>query len=586
MEYRGYDSAGVVVLNEPPRLVKSVGRIANLEKKLDHITLHGNAGIAHTRWATHGKPSETNAHPHTDCRAGVFLAHNGIIENYQVLKQNLLHEGHVFKSETDTETIAHLIEKYYAGDLEDAVKHALALLEGTFGLAICHADHPDQVILARRSSPIILGVGLDELFAASDVAALIRHTKRVVYLDDNEVAVLTQRGFHITTLDNRFIRKTIETVDWDIGAAEKQGFPHFMLKEIFEQPESVQNAFRGRLLPAQGTAKLGGLETVVDELQKMQRMVIVSCGTSYYAGLVGRYMLEELTNMAVEVDLASEFRYRTLNHLRQGAAVIAISQSGETADSLAAIQAAKEQGAMVLGLVNVVGSTISRETQAGVYTHSGPEIGVAATKSFTSQITVLALISLMLGRLQEKLDEDKGKEIIAGLERLPEQISQILSGADRIKEMAEKYAGFQNFLYLGRKYHYPIALEGALKLKEIAYIHSEGYAAGEMKHGPIALIDPSFPTVCIAVRDNSYAKILSNIEEIKARDGKVLAVATEGDEKIRQLVDDVIYVPENQEILMPVLTVVPMQLLAYYIANAKGCEIDKPRNLAKSVTVE
>ncbi|MBI1746634.1 MAG: glutamine--fructose-6-phosphate transaminase (isomerizing) [Acidobacteria bacterium] len=593
LEYRGYDSAGIVIIDKEAQLFRAVGKVSNLEKRIGSHPLVGSLGMAHTRWATHGKPSEPNAHPHADCHGRLFIIHNGIIENFQTLKQDLLDEGHTFRSETDSEVIAHLIEKYYDGNLAEAVRRALARVDGTFGLAVIHKDHLDQAIVARRSSPLILGIGDGEHFFASDVAALVKHTKRVVYLDENEMAVLTPHHFTIGSLDKPdLVHSSSRTVhvDWDITAAEKQGYSHFMLKEIFEQPEAVRNAFRGRLLPAKGTAKLGGLDSVIDRLQAAHRIIIISCGTSYHAGLLGRYVLEELTDLSVEVDLASEFRYRKLN-FRYGTVVLGISQSGETADTLAAVREAQTRGALALGLVNVVGSSIARETSAGVYNHAGPEISVASTKSFISQVTILTLISLMLGRLQ-KLSLRDGKAIITALEKLPSQIETILSNADEILRIAKKFADYKNFLYLGRKYSYPVALEGALKLKEISYLHAEGYAAGEMKHGPIALIDRQLPSICIVPRDSSYPKMVSNIQETKARDGRVIAIATQGDDKLRSILrvedgtDEIFYIPETLEILSPILSVVPLQLLAYYVADLNGCDIDKPRNLAKSVTVE
>ncbi len=584
LEYRGYDSAGLAVIDKVPQLKKAVGKIVNLESQLKGSEVRGCLGIAHTRWATHGRPSDSNTHPHTDCRGEIFLVHNGIIENYQRLKQKLAAAGHTFSSETDSEVVAHLIEEYYRGNLEEAVSKALSVIEGAFGLAVVHSRHQDQIVLARRSSPLVIGIGCDEMFVASDVSAFIEHTKRVVYLDDNEVATVCPSFFTIRTPSNGLVKKPVETIDWDIAAAERNGYPHFMLKEIFEQPEAVRNAQRGRINKSVATAKLGGLESVFDELTAADRMIMVSCGTSYYASLLGRYMFEELTDCVVDVDLASEFRNRRLN-LKPGTVVLAISQSGETADTLAAVRLAKQCGALTLGLVNVVGSSISRETHAGVYNHAGPEIAVASTKSFVSQATILALIALMLGRAKG-LSRSAGQKIIAGLEKLPEQLEQVLSSSGQIKALAEKYARFRNFLYLGRKFNYPVAMEGALKLKEVSYLHAEGYAAGEMKHGPIALIDEDFPSVCIATRDSSYQKMLNNIEEVKARGGRVIAVANEGDREVAKLADDLIYIPRNIELLMPIAAVVPLQLFAYYIAAFNGCDIDKPRNLAKSVTVE
>jgi glucosamine--fructose-6-phosphate aminotransferase (isomerizing) len=561
-----------------------VGKVAALEQRVWQDAPEGVVGIAHTRWATHGKPSESNAHPHIDCTGKLYLAHNGIIENYLLLKKRLAAAGHIFRSETDTEVLAHLIESLYQGNLEEAVRKALLQVQGTFGLAVLHAAHPGQIIVARRGSPIVLGVGENESFAASDASALARHTDQVVYLEDNEVARLEPGRFSITTLENRAVNREATTLEVGPEAMERGSYPHFMLKEIFEQPEAVENALRGRVNHAEGVAKLGGLESVQERLQQARHLIIVSCGTSYYAGLFARYAFETLTDLTVETELASEFRYRKLN-LRQNTVVLAISQSGETADTLAALREAKRKGALVLGLVNVVGSTIARETHAGVYSHAGIEVGVASTKSFVSQITILTLMGILMGRSRD-LSYEEGATLLRGLEKLPDQIRETLKESERIREMAQKYSSYSHFLYIGRKYQYPIALEGALKLKEIAYIHAEGYAAGEMKHGPIALIDPAFPTMAIVPEDGSYEKVISNIQEIRAREGRIVAVTTAGNTKLGSLVDDVIEVPQNHELLMPVLTVVPLQLFAYHCAVLRGCDVDKPRNLAKSVTVE
>jgi glucosamine--fructose-6-phosphate aminotransferase (isomerizing) len=584
LEYRGYDSSGIAILNSPPYWVRTVGKVAALEQRVWQDAPEGVVGIAHTRWATHGKPSESNAHPHIDCTGKLYLAHNGIIENYLLLKKRLAAAGHIFRSETDTEVLAHLIESLYQGNLEEAVRKALLQVQGTFGLAVLHAAHPGQIIVARRGSPIVLGVGENESFAASDASALARHTDQVVYLEDNEVARLEPGRFSITTLENRAVNREATTLEVGPEAMERGSYPHFMLKEIFEQPEAVENALRGRVNHAEGVAKLGGLESVQERLQQARHLIIVSCGTSYYAGLFARYAFETLTDLTVETELASEFRYRKLN-LRQNTVVLAISQSGETADTLAALREAKRKGALVLGLVNVVGSTIARETHAGVYSHAGIEVGVASTKSFVSQITILTLMGILMGRSRD-LSYEEGATLLRGLEKLPDQIRETLKESERIREMAQKYSSYSHFLYIGRKYQYPIALEGALKLKEIAYIHAEGYAAGEMKHGPIALIDPAFPTMAIVPEDGSYEKVISNIQEIRAREGRIVAVTTAGNTKLGSLVDDVIEVPQNHELLMPVLTVVPLQLFAYHCAVLRGCDVDKPRNLAKSVTVE
>ncbi|MBZ5513500.1 MAG: glutamine--fructose-6-phosphate transaminase (isomerizing) [Acidobacteriia bacterium] len=584
LEYRGYDSSGIAILNDRPYLRKAVGKVAALEQQVWADRPAGSIGIAHTRWATHGKPTVPNAHPHLDCTGQIFLVHNGIIENYQVLKKHLLAAGHRFCSETDTEVLVHLVEEAYQGNLETAVQKALSQVQGTYGIAVLHGAHPREIIVARRGSPLILGVGKDEALAASDVSALAQHTDQVVYLEDNEVARLEPGRFSITTLENRPVSR--DTTQLEVGpeAMERGAFPHFMLKEIFEQPDAVENALRGRLNHSEGVAKLGGLESVRDRLQQARHLIIISCGTSYYAGLYARYVFEALTDLTVETELASEFRYRKLN-LRQNTMVLAISQSGETADTLAALREAKRKGALVLGLVNVVGSSIARETHAGVYCHAGIEVGVASTKSFTSQMTILALMALLVGRARD-LSYEEGMQIIHGLERIPGEMREILAQSEHIRRLAEKYSHVDHFLYIGRKYQYPIALEGALKLKEIAYIHAEGYAAGEMKHGPIALIDPTFPTMALAPEDGSYDKVLSNMQEIRAREGKIVAVTTTGNTKLGSLVDDIMEIPRNHEILSPLLSVLPLQLFAYHCAVIRGCDVDKPRNLAKSVTVE
>jgi len=584
LEYRGYDSSGIAILGTSPYLAKAVGKVEALEHKVWQEKPSGGVGIAHTRWATHGKPTEANAHPHLDCSRQIYVVHNGIIENYLPLKKRLAAEGHSFTSQTDTEVLAHLIESAYQGDLEDAVRKALLRVEGTYGLAVIHVAHPNEIIMARRGSPIVLGVGHGESLAASDTSALAQHTDQVVYLEDNEVARLGPGEFSISTLQNRRVDRRATVIDYGIEALDRGPFPHYMLKEISEQPEAVENALRGRLNHSEGVAKLGGLESVLDRLQQARHLIIVSCGTSYYAGLLGRYAFEALTDLTVETELASEFRYRKLN-IRQNTVVLAISQSGETADTLAALREAKRKGALVLGLVNVVGSSIARETHAGVYCHAGAEVGVASTKSFVSQVTILILMALLMGRSRD-LSYEEGTSIIRALEKVPEQIREIVAQSDQIRELAQKYCQSQHFLYIGRKYQYPVALEGALKLKEIAYIHAEGYAGGEMKHGPIALIDPAFPTMALVPEDSSYDKIVSNVQEIRAREGHIIAVTTAGNNKLGSLVDDVIYVPRSVDIVTPLLTVIPLQLFAYHCAVLRGCDVDKPRNLAKSVTVE
>jgi len=587
LEYRGYDSAGLASINSDSRdvlFVKSVGKVAELEKKVKSTDFNGNYGIAHTRWATHGKPTETNAHPHTDCTGKLFLIHNGIIENYDLLKKELIKKGHKFVSDTDTEVLAHLIEDNLEDNFEDAVRKSLAMVEGTFGIAAIHKDFPRKIVVARRGSPIIIGIGENEYIAASDVNAFIRYTNRVIYLNDDEMALLNDNNLVITDLNLKQIEKKPETIDWQYEADEKEGFKHFMLKEIYEQPRTVENAIRGRLIDGEGISKLGGLEPVLDRILNLKKLTFVSCGTSFYAGLYGKYVFERLTDLDVHVDYASEFRYRNLK-LSKDDGVVAISQSGETADTLAALREAKRKGSLVLGLVNVVGSTIAKETHAGVYCHAGPEIGVASTKIFVSQCVILNLIALLIGR-RRGLSVFDGMQLVKEIKKLSGNIEKILEKADSIREIAKKYLPYQNFLYIGRHLNFPIAMEGALKLKEISYVHAEGYPAGEMKHGPISLIDENFPTVAIATNGFTYEKMISNIQEIKARNGKVIAVATEGNDEIKNVVDDVIYVPEAVDILQPILNVIPLQLFAYYFADFKGCDIDKPRNLAKSVTVE
>ena len=585
LEYRGYDSAGLAVQDGDQICChRAKGKIIELEKKIGDTTIPGNTGIAHTRWATHGEPTEANAHPHSDNDGNVFVIHNGIIENYYSLKKNLKKSGAVFKSETDTEVLAHLIASYFDGDLNKAVRQTMAKVEGTFGMAVIHKQVPDEIVVARRGSPLIIGVSDGGTFAASDVSAMVRYTNKVVHLNDNELATIAVDDFTISTGQAQTVQRSAETVEWAAEDADLNGFPHFMLKEIYEQPDTIQNAIRGRIDRGEGVPKLGGLSPVWEQLKECRHIVIVACGTSYYAGCEAKYVFEKLTEIDVTVALASEFRYRKLN-FAPNTFIIAMSQSGETADTLAAIREARRKGASLLGIVNVVGSSIARETDAGVYNHAGPEIGVASTKIFISQLTVLTLMALLLGRHQN-LSLTDGVETIRALETLPDQVKDILSKANDIQAIAEKYHKHGNWLFLGRKYGYPIAMEGALKLKEISYIHAEGYAAGEMKHGPIALINPEMPTVAIISQDSMYEKMISNIQEIKSRRGPIIAIATEGDEKIRELANDVIYIPKTLDILNPILSVVPCQLLAYYCAQLLGRNIDKPRNLAKSVTVE
>lgn len=584
LEYRGYDSAGVFLPESGA--VKSVGAVDNLKKKLSITPLRGKSGIAHLRWATHGEPTEINAHPHHNNNKDVWVVHNGIIENYKELREALKKQGCNFVSETDTEVIAHLISYNLAklNDFEKAVTKSLNELKGTYGLAISCAKEPNKIIGARMGAPVVLGLGDGENFIASDTTPILRHTKNVIYLHDGEVAVITPSTHNIYNLNNDEIEKDVEVIDWNLEQAQKSGYEHFMLKEIMEGPEVVRNTLRGRLIVDNGLAKLGGLESVKDKLKEIERIIIVGCGTAFYAGLVGEYMLEEYAGIPVEVEVGSEFRYRK-PIINEKTILLAVSQSGETADTLEAIREAKRKGALTLGIVNTVGSTIARETDAGIYNHAGPEIGVASTKAFISQLTALALFTVFLGR-QRQMSSVMGKRIAEELLALPKKMEAILSQKDAIQKIAEKYAEYNDFLYIGRKYNYPIAYEGALKLKEVSYAHAEGYGAGEMKHGPLAMIDENFPTVAVALKDSVYEKMASNIQEIKARKGPVIAIATKGDEEIQQLAQDIIYVPKTLEMLSPVMAIVPLQLLAYYFAKARDCSIDRPRNLAKSVTVE
>ncbi len=587
LEYRGYDSAGLVVLDsqsQEGKCLKAVGRISNLEQKFINSGLTGTPALYHTRWATHGRVTEKNAHPHHGCRENIFLVHNGIIENYKELKKQLIKEGHSFYSDTDTEVLAHLIEKFFNGSLEQAVMKALRLVEGAYGLAVIAQEDPDKIVVARNSSPVLIGIGEGENLVASDASALVSRTKRVVYLDDGEIALLFPDK--VVTMDASLNKKKklIQEIEWEIEDAQKSGFPHFMLKEIFEEPDAVRNVMRGRFDLEDGDARLGGLEEVAKELESVERLILSACGTSYYACLVGEYMLEELAGIPVEVEYAPEFRYRSMP-LDSKTAFIAVSQSGETADTLAAVKKANEAGMLTLGVVNVVGSSIARETRAGVYLRAGPEIGVASTKAFVSQLTAICFVALFLAR-KRGLSKEKGREIIKGLNAVPEKIEKILDQEDKIKALSRKYKNYNNFLFIGRKYNFPVALEGALKLKEISYIHAEGYGAAEMKHGPIALIDDEFPVVALCLQDSVYEKMISNVEEVKARNGKVIAVATQGDEKIKELADDVVYLPFCPEIISPILSVVPLHLFAYYVSTGRGLDPDHPRSLAKAVTVE
>ena len=586
LEYRGYDSAGIAIVRDGALVwEKTAGKIQQLEEKLKGIDIGGHLGIAHTRWATHGEPNRTNAHPHFDCHQRIALIHNGIIENYQTLKKSLLAENHRFVSETDTETLVHLIEKYYTGkDLEVAVRKALEKVEGTYGILVVSVSEPEKMVAARNGSPIVMGIGEDEYIVASDVAAILKHTRQVIYLEDHEMIVATPDHFTTMTIENEYVSHDVHEVDWDLEMIEKGGQPHFMLKEIFEQPETIKNAMRGRLIPAVGDVRLGGLNMSEEQLRDVKRILLIGCGTSWHAGLIGEYMIEEKARIPVEVEYASEFRYRN-PVIEDGTIVFAISQSGETVDTLAALREAEKRGARCMGICNVVGSTIARESHAGVYIHAGPEIGVASTKAFTSQISVLALLALVFGRLKS-MSSSEGQKIIGALMQVPGQVAEILKGHEEILKIAEKYYHHNNFLYLGRGANYPVALEGALKLKEISYLHAEGYPAAEMKHGPIALIDENMPVVFICPRDNAYQKIVGNICEVKARKGKIIAITNEGNNEVVEMADHVIYIPRTLDFLYPILAVIPLQLLAYHIAVLRGCNVDQPRNLAKSVTVE
>jgi glutamine---fructose-6-phosphate transaminase (isomerizing) len=589
LEYRGYDSAGLALVADGRiDVYKAPGKIAVLEKELGKTLPAGRSGIAHTRWATHGAPNTVNAHPHSDCGGTLALAHNGIIENAGALRTALTKRGHVFRSETDTEVLAHLVEELLAQGnavtLVEAVAGALHQIEGTYGIAVLSTREPDTIVAARRGSPLLVAIGQGENFVASDASAVLAHTRSVVYLDDGDVAVVRPSEYRILDLDSVEKEKAVTRVDWDLATIERGGHAHFMLKEILEQPESLRNALRGHLLEEEGTARLGGLNIADEQLLQVNRIVFTACGTSWHSALIGEYMMEELARIPSEVEYASEFRYRN-PIVDERTLVVGISQSGETADTLAALREAKRRGARTLGLVNVVGSTIAREVDGGIYLHAGPEIGVASTKAFTSQIAALALLTLKMGRLRA-LSILQGREVVRALGRLPELVEQVLAKAPEVERIAERMMRATNVLYLGRGYNFPVALEGALKLKEISYIHAEGYPAAEMKHGPIALIDDLMPVVFIAPQDAVYQKVVSNVEEVKARGGRVVAVVTEGDSGLARLADHKIEVPETLDLLTPVLTALPLQLLAYYIAVRRGCNVDQPRNLAKSVTVE
>jgi glutamine---fructose-6-phosphate transaminase (isomerizing) len=587
LEYRGYDSAGIGVVNhEGVEVLKSVGKVAALESKINGSPFRSTIGIGHTRWATHGVPNERNAHPHVNNANTLMLIHNGIIENYVEIKKTLIAEGFRFTTETDTEALVHLIDSFIKRGLPlvKAVRAALSQVEGTYGIAVVHSMEPDYIVVAKNGSPLTIGIGDNENFIASDVSALIAHTKQIVYLEDGDIAEIRRDSFFVNDVSDQRIQKEVQHITVKLEEISKSGYPHFMLKEIMEQPESVYNSMRGRLLYDEGTSKLGGIEEYADRLADSKRIIISACGTSWHAGLVGEYMLEQFAETSTEVEYASEFRYRN-PIIAKDDTVLFISQSGETADTLAALKETKRKGALTLGLCNVVGSSIARESTAGVYLHAGPEIGVASTKAFTSQLTALALITLMIAR-KKRMSLTDGQTIVRELQLIPDKIRAILRLNSQIETIAKKFADARNFLYLGRGYNFPVALEGALKLKEISYIHAEGYPAAEMKHGPIALIDENMPAVFIALKDSTYDKILSNIQEVKARHGKIIAVANEDDTEIDNYVDYSIKIPRTIRMLNPLLSAIPLQLLAYHIAVHKGLNVDQPRNLAKSVTVE
>lgn len=585
LEYRGYDSAGIAVIsNAKIELRHSIGKIKNLEEIINHTPLQGSIGLAHTRWATHGRPSEENAHPHRDCHKQLVIVHNGIIENYTQLKEDLIFKGHHFKSQTDTEVLAHLIEEYLEDDLLEAMQKALTKVEGAYAVGVISLKQPDRIIAAKLASPLIVGLGEEEFFIASDIPALLPYTRKVIFLEDEEIAILTQQGVSTLTIKGKPVKKTSTYIEWDPIRAEKGGYKHFMLKEIYEQPRTIEDTLRGRIVKDE--VILDELKLSKEDIQKIDKIFIVACGTAYYAAVVGRFMLEELIRIPTETDIGSEFRYRN-PILSDKTLLIAISQSGETADTLAALKEGKNKGARIISICNVIDSSIARESKDGViYTRAGIEIGVASTKAFTSQLTALYLLSVYLGRHRETIDSKKAKELLEQLRLIPRAVEEIITDDKKIMELSHQLYHYHNFLYLGRGINFPIALEGALKLKEISYIHAEGYPAGEMKHGPIALIDENMPVVTIAPQGHLYDKIMSNIEEAKARGGIIIAVATSGDIKITKKTDYVIYLPKTTELLTPILAVIPLQLLAYHIANYRGCDVDQPRNLAKSVTVE
>src|SRR3989339_2131746 len=584
LEYRGYDSAGIVVLDKKAHRVRAVGKIDSLAEKLKGKEINGTIGIAHTRWATHGGVTEENAHPHFACDEKLVIAHNGIIENYRELKEKLLKNKHKFTSETDTEVLAHLIEAHYYGDLRKAVEVALKHVRGTYGLVVMHADHPDKIIAARLGSPLVVGIGEDEYFIASDATPILAYTKKVSYLNDGEVAEISRTGFQTYNLKDEQVTKCVEEIEWNDEQAQKQGYPHFMLKEIFDQPTVLEDAIRGRINLEDGTAHLGGLNMSEEKMRGINRIILIACGTASYAAMVGKYAFERLAGIAPEVDVASYFRYRD-PVLDEHTLVFAISQSGETIDTLAAVREAKRRGAFVRGVVNVVGSTIARETGAGAYIHAGPELAVASTKAYTNMVAILLLYALQFGRLHHTT-VSTGQRMLQELLEIPEKINKILKNSDNIKILAKKYKDYENFLFLGRGVNYPVVLEGSHKLKEISYIHSEAYPAGEMKHGANALLSKNFPVLVVMTQNQLYEKIKSNVEEVRARKSEIIVIATESDKSAKELSDDIIYVPKTMELLEPLLNTIPLQLFAYHIAAMLHRDVDRPRNLAKSVTVE
>jgi len=588
LEYRGYDSSGVALLNHDLRVYKKKGRVAELEDSLVGKDLHAHAGMGHTRWATHGEPNDRNAHPHLSSSGRLAMIHNGIIENYTQLKNDLIKKGYTFKSDTDTEVLLNFIEDIQQNNncgLEEAVRIALRRVVGAYVIVLLDRDSPDTIIAARKGSPLVIGIGKGEHFRASDASPIIEYTKEVVYVNDYELAILKADELILKNLGNEKITPFIQKLDLELAAIEKGGYDHFMLKEIFEQPDTIFDCLRGRLDAAKGTITMAGIQHNIEKLKHARRIIIIACGTSWHAGLIAEYVIEELCRIPVEVEYASEFRYRN-PVIHPGDVIIAISQSGETADTIVAIEKAKEHGAFILGIVNVVGSSIARISDAGAYTHAGPEIGVASTKAFTAQLTVLTMIALKIAQEKGSIETARFTQLMNELHTVPEKVKEVLKLSGSIRQLADKYKDSKDALYLGRGYNFPVALEGALKLKEISYIHAEGYPAAEMKHGPIALVDETLPVVFIATRDSYHEKIISNIQEIKARKGKVLAVISQGDDIIAKMADDCMIIPEADELIAPILSVIPMQLLAYYIGVAKGYDVDKPRNLAKSVTVE